>query len=1376
MASQTILATVLPNGLTKAGAPMVSVYLSPRLDAPTLAGLPDWLNWTSLVKAHGLTFAFVAGGGAAVDVALPQVALDGLRPDLWGEIFKPSTYVAPYPRPDYAERLVVSYPARTAHDFIKWAWQTVGAGVKLEGRLLEVLFGDLSFRDGQTSTLPEAIFAARQAIWNEQHPPPVPQLAGAVPSKPAATRDMAQRFVAFHRPAYVKPPPWPQKASYPSTPPLPGSEADFAKTLDFHKAIAALTAYPPLMRFLGLVFDVELPAGACPASPQGLPLAYETIALQSLTPGWTWRTAPKLSLPQTAYVFSTSDFAAAPATSPAEKSLGGLASLDVIDGFLALPDSDFEVVGVELDGAMLKAMTLADNVANADPERIDDALPALRSGGLSLLADGRALELVRAIADNTAFHAAEDGGQSSRPLDARDLTRGYRIDIWSSRDNAWRSLHRRDGRYAFGPQGHTVLSTTDEEGFTQLGVTQPTEDPERPSDPQSTAAGLPQPGTDLFIHDRIARWNGWSLSAPRPGTPINRSGDPTLAADPDDTANEPITPFKLKTTFTAHKGSLPSLRFGTRYRLRARAVDLAGNSPALAAATPANAAAPSADPVPHLRFEPVPSPVIVELQPSGKGGSLLHLVIRSRNTAPALDGTPTSETDERHIVPPKAGVDIVEQHGMLDDAHGRLKGDAATYALVVERDKGAFPTSGRSPIFTGDQAPTPWFPDPIARGAAFAGLPGAPVGDLGEIVAGKLAYAPPAGVETRAGSVTQIGFGDPWPDRTPFRLRLVEGTGAPAWDGTARTLTVSLPKSGDVDVPTSAYVAPTDLQIMGVWDWMRAWFEAAEAQAMQDFEPGEDTVSVADSRLQTTRQALEGGHPLITPPETLTLTHAVQQPLGRPTWRLMPVEHDPGSPTVQKIPMNPFAPITAWRSAGSHHAFLLGGLKIHGASTAKVDIDARWTEYLDDTHLPGPTTQPASDHVETIELKTLDGTPLAADASGTRLVSSYIPAQDTLWFAAPFDVLPGQTPPSDVAAPAHQLGDTKHRRVRYRAVSTSRFAEYFEPGLDFTRAGDRILVDVPSSARPASPDVLYVLPTFGWEQEESTNVKSDIRRGNGLRVYLNRPWYSSGEGELLGVTLWPDSQSAPDDTHRAANRAWFTQWGLDPLWATSGLEPVPASYRFPAATAIGTDLSLENVPINVDVAGHPVTYDADRRLWSCDIEFATPFTYAPFVRLALARYQPFSIPGAELSHVVLADFAQLTPDRAATLTQDPADPRSGRLFVGGIAPSAPTRNLIEITVERRREDIGGDLGWRAATPAEATVTEDSPPPSAPAATLWMGSITFPTAPAPDVFRVVIREYELHPADSPLEREFIDNPYHAERLIYAAIIPWSFPAP
>ena len=104
--------------------------------------------------------------------------------------------------------------------------------------------------------------------------------------------------------------------------------------------------------------------------------------------------------------------------------------------------------------------------------------------------------------------------------------------------------------------------------------------------------------------------------------------------------------------------------------------------------------------------------------------------------------------------------------------------------------------------------------------------------------------------------------------------------------------------------------------------------------------------------------------------------------------------------------------------------------------------------------------------------------------------------------------------------------------------------------------------------------------------------------------------------------------------------------------------PRTASRSGPAAT---TSLTLEELDpsTQVRVASHAVGFDPPNRpgdpgRWYCDIQLTDHDgnelkAYMPFVRLALARYQEHSIPGCELSRVVLADFAQLSPTRSVTI-------------------------------------------------------------------------------------------------------------------------------
>lgn len=1402
MANQIFTFVALPNGLISAGKLRVSVYLTPRLEGATqLKTFPDMLYWAARIKKYGMQFTLASGTNTAT------VAVDKsvLRPDVWNTIFKSDTFVEKYQIPAFDKRLFVSYPERDVMSFVKYAYQSLSANVLQQstqerGGILSRLLQALVFRQGRVSNLKDTLAELRISLWREQQNQNFnlksaarhrskasaaalasslpPDGVATSPTLPAGTRQAMTQFALFHSMPSAK-----------SRPPLPTTESDFAKTLDFHKALSALNSYPSLMRALGLVFDLEVPAALCQPSPATPGGGYSTIAIKNITPGSAWKLTPQYCLPPTSYLLTNTAFTAAPATDSGNLLNQNYVAGDVIGGVLALSPQFFHLTQIDVDGVGLNLLSLADNVALVNSENlnnqnhpvdVEQVLPAFRSGGVALMANGRALQLLQAIQDNQAFDAVLQTNDPNtpfpRPFTARDLVRGYRIDIRSTKTNRWYSLHRRNATYRLGADGALVVSAKDEEGFTQLAVAQPADDPKRKTDKIAKAAGAPQPGTDIFVHERVAAWNGWSLSAPRPGGSINKSADPAKATDPDPTINQPVTPFKMVASFQPVRKSLPKLRFGQRYNLRARAVDLAGNSVPLSHQNATDVIAPNAGQLPYLRFEPVLHPVLLLLQQPQAGGSLMQLVIRSFNNNAALDATPSTEIDERHVFPPRTSVRMAEQHGMFDDNKGMLKGDLATYNLIVARDSAEFATKDGVPIDPRATVPTPYFPDPLARGAALRNLPNTPTNTSGKVVKGKLTYSVLPDLEQRPGSVTYVDFGSVWPAKEGFRLSIGEGTKKPVWNPTNRVLTVYLPKAMIADVPLSCYLKPANLSLMGIWSWLREYFEATESTSQQ-FGP----VSPTDSFALLTRLALEGGHPMLTPAADLTLVHAVQQPLGYPEFTVLSILHQSSPSPKPSALANAFAPITAWRAVNSHSAVLLGGLHIHGKSTAKIDLEATWWEFTDDPSQPGPVKKRASSHVEKIELRTLDPSLIYSDSSETRAVATYIPQGDTLWFSVPTDKIPGLYTPSEIAAPRHQFDDTKHRRVRYQAIATSRFQEYFPTNLKFTRSSSRLAVNVPSSARPALPDVEYVIPIFGYEQQETTNVKTTVRRGNGVRVYLQRPWYSSGQNELLAAVLWPESNPYPDTPTREKYKSYFTQWGLDPIWKTGGLGAVPATYQFPKAVAQAQSLALEESDLLVDAAGHCVFFDAARKLWYCDIVFENDSAYMPFVRLALARYQPHSLTGVELSHVVLADFAQLTPDRSAAVSVDPADPRNARVFVGGLIPQGPMQPVFTVTIEKKMSNVTSDVGWAAAPASDVTVTEDPSVSAIPDAMLWSGSIQFAKSPPKGLYRVVVREYEVLMEDNPnskapiLRRKFVLLPSYAQRLVYAAIIPYDFPS-
>jgi hypothetical protein len=202
---------------------------------------------------------------------------------------------------------------------------------------------------------------------------------------------------------------------------------------------------------------------------------------------------------------------------------------------------------------------------------------------------------------------------------------------------------------------------------------------------------------------------------------------------------------------------------------------------------------------------------------------------------------------------------------------------------------------------------------------------------------------------------------------------------------------------------------------------------------------------------------------------------------------------------------------------------------------------------------------------------------------------------------------------------------------------------------------------------------------------------------------------------------------------------------------------------FPRATSSRGRLTLEELDPavhTVAVAGHEVEYDEVRQLWYCDVDLDPGDAYFPFVRFALARYQPVSVeapvrPGSSprnvhLSRVVLAEFIQLAPNRSATISFV-----SPTVVLASVAGVGITQNLVDVAVETRRPDLPGELGWTAAAGATVKKLLSANPNIPPRFEV--------TLPAPHggrtPFRLVLREFERLPTDMAGEQ-------FERRLVYA----------
>jgi hypothetical protein len=329
-------------------------------------------------------------------------------------------------------------------------------------------------------------------------------------------------------------------------------------------------------------------------------------------------------------------------------------------------------------------------------------------------------------------------------------------------------------------------------------------------------------------------------------------------------------------------------------------------------------------------------------------------------------------------------------------------------------------------------------------------------------------------------------------------------------------------------------------------------------------------------------------------------------------------------------------------------------------------------------------------------------------------------------------------------------------------VGTSRFREYFPAEItreeaNITRTGAPYQVQVPNSARPAAPKLLYVLPTFAWSERRGGieagpwQRLTRTRMGRGLRVYLERPWYSSGDGELLGAVLWTGAANQWHEHQEVASIM-----GLDPIHRSARPEAVLTAAHFANAAASDTGLSLVERPgMAFGVAGFEVEYNRERRLWFCDIEFdRSRFTsYFPFVRLALARYQPVSIPHAHLSPVALTDFAQAAPDR--TLEIEFKSDWLVELTVTGYAHDDHGPNRMDVTLEEHDPTTPGELGWKPVPGGQHGFRSNAT--ATPFLWRWDADLKLPETRGSRPYRLVVREYERYRADPP------DR--WAERVVY-----------
>ena len=188
----------------------------------------------------------------------------------------------------------------------------------------------------------------------------------------------------------------------------------------------------------------------------------------------------------------------------------------------------------------------------------------------------------------------------------------------------------------------------------------------------------------------------------------------------------------------------------------------------------------------------------------------------------------------------------------------------------------------------------------------------------------------------------------------------------------------------------------------------------------------------------------------------------------------------------------------------------------------------------------------------------------------------------------------------------------------------------------------------------------------------------------------------------------------------------------------------------------------------MEVAAYAPQYDSGRDLWYCDIQVDMRRLpgYWPFIRLALARYQPMSIdPQHELSKIVVAEFSQLAPDRSMSLIRD----RGWiNIMVRGQGSRHEPLNPMEFLLQRTDADDPDELAWStvevgnpATDPAYVNPKLDD------FELIWERRMKPPAGDGP--LRLAVREYEVLPADpgtpglGPRPGDKLRQPHRPDRL-------------
>ncbi|WP_421797915.1 hypothetical protein [Haliscomenobacter sp.] len=1344
---QQFIFTALPWKNPKTGQMMISAHVSIQLSSTTettLQSFPDLLKWPRLMEQGRFTLYFNDDKQYKVDL---EVKLDR---DNYEQLFNSGIKVRSYQPEDLGKLTLNSFPEKHIASFVQDLYKKVG------NQKVQTL-PDENFLSSEVKELSD--ISEYELVMDFQKKRPPYSEADFVQYRPTGQSRIKRQLSVYKAMPFS---------------PTPNPQTDFAQVrifndasnkknirgqlpeirrpdFEYHDILAVLSSHPDLLRRFGLVIDLVVPEKALKDIPS---TGFVRVAPERMN----FNSDTKISCPATAYQLTPAGFYA---QSRPESSID--------KGCLKINSADFAIVQIDANGAALKLAQQMDNLmqlkgkqalnfyngnnysgsVKISPQNLLDyenekpreaGLPALRSAGLAVVRNGLAAQLnkkwVNAYAFSEKFLKTAPETKEFKAdktvfvlpavptnlLYADDLVQGYRMDIQAG--GKWYSLHRRLDEYVLDPEGKNIRlkDNVEDEGFIQLSVTQDTQDK-----------------TQLRVGEVLARWEGWSLSVPRPGKALNNPRPGTSEVD-DSTKDKYLLPkdfknFRLQIKSNLVKGTLPKLRFGNKYRIKIRTVDLAGNSLSHEQ-TPENPGLTISPEITYQRFDSLPTPALVLGNEQRDGESMERMVVRSNGNVSAVDyernNLITKELpgayppySERHIKAPRAAQLLVEQHGLFDKPMSEPSRRQDVWNWIDKKDQefnnpSDFTKVSRSFIALKEREASnlelEYIADPMAMGIVFCLDPESPRRNLTDSwTRGKPHFFSfyQKGEISDPATLPALTY-EQWQTPKSLRIRLEENTGnaikAPVWDDERRILTVYLPKGEMAVLRYASFWRPADLQgLSGVFAMLNDGNPAAPAR---DF-------------------ALKSLHWMVSPWRRITLVHALQQPLTAPS-------------IVKKGTVE----IEAVRKYGDTTAALRFQLKTNAASTEKVALIAGWNEYVDDLSEVKANIKPSSADVQSLLIGYNDDTSdWGSGQNGRQVIQAF--------------------------------QDTKHRKVRYTTIATTRYREYFtvlaQQKKDFplvTKGGVTQEVSILSTARPAVPLVEYVIPSFNWLKSSSPGKSETHIRTANVQVYLKRPWFSSGEEEMLGVVLAPNNN--------AGYEPYATLWGQDPIYVANGLNnqqfPTPDLNTFPLAAAYEKSLTLAEVEtVRVATAAYQPLFDEERQLYYANVPIATGKAYFPFVKLALTRYQKNSLridnKDCCLSGVVHTDWIQLPAPRTVVLNYSGGPAAKNKFSIGVAGPVPVAISMPLLDTGNKNPMIRSRIRIAVETPTIPKTDEAFISILRETTTLWVkefdidrnfivdGQMAFNTGvEIPDEykskpFRVIVEEYELVANDPVRESGF-----------------------